>query len=404
MRTVFGNIGRLVVRPDARAPRVLEHAALAVDDGKIAWIGRSEELREPITEDAGGRLVTPGLIDAHTHLVFGGNRSDEFAKRAGGASYEEIAAAGGGIRNTVAKTRAAGEDELAEAALVRARWMLANGTTGFEAKTGYGLEIDAELKCLGALRRVVEQTGMRSSATLLPFHAVPPEFDSKADYVEYALEEMLPAVLQVAAEVEWLDAFVEHGYFDSGDVERLAASARRYDLGLRLHVDQLCDSKGAALAARVGAKTADHLEQTGADGIRAMAAAGTVPILLPASVFALGKAKYPDSRAMLDAGLPVVLATDFNPGSAPTPSLPFAMALACTHMRMSPDEALAATTVHAANSLEWEAGTLEVGARADFVVWDLGHEHELAYWIAAPVVREAFLSGQCRYSTVGRSA
>lgn len=345
--------------------------------------------------DLGGRLVLPGFVDAHTHLVFGGSRAHEFERRCGGATYEEIAAAGGGIRSTVAHTRACDSDALFNSGRRNAEWMLAGGTTTAEAKSGYGLSESDEIAILKAIRRVGEETPLRTVGTFLGLHAVPPEFHGdKAGYVAHVCDDLVPLIASKGL-ARYVDAFVEEGYFTPEDARRLASAARSHGLGLRLHVDQLTNSGGAALAAELGAVTADHMEQTDATGIAAMAAAGVMPVLLPASVFALGKKKYPDARAMIAAGLPVVLATDFNPGSSPTPSMPFVMSLGCIQMAMTAAEAIVASTINPAYSLGLgsELGSLEAGKRADFVVFDLEDPKELPYWIAAPIVHAVYVGG-----------
>lgn len=376
------NIGRLVtlagpprprVGPELRELAIIPDAAMVIRDGRIAAIGSRSSIEAEFEQtaadteevlDCGGRAVTPGLVDAHTHPVWGGNRIDEFEMRSGGATYEEIAAAGGGIRSSVRQTRAATEEDLTAKFQRHCDWFLASGTTTIEAKSGYGLDLDTELKMLRVLR---SPAPLRVIRTVLAAHAV---FEgSKEAYLAQVCNEILPAV---AADAEYTDIFVEQSYFDAEDARQVARAARSLGLGLRMHVDQLTNSGGAALAAELDANTADHLEQTDSAGIAALAGSRTMPVLLPASVYALGKTKYPAARAMIDAGLPIVLATDFNPGSSPTPSLPMAMSLACTQMKMTPGETLTACTVNAAHSLGRgeEIGSLEVGKAADFVVWD----------------------------------
>jgi len=358
----------------------LHDAAMIVRNGRIesagprASIDKDFERTAPDGEevlDCGGRSVTPGLVDAHTHPVWGGNRIDEFEMRTSGASYEAIAAAGGGIRSSVRATRAATQEDLEANFDRHCRWFLACGTTTIEAKSGYGLDLETELKMLRVMGKT---TPLRVSRTILAAHAV---FEGdKSSYMDVVCDEILPAAKPMAQSA---DIFVEENYFDAEDAKRLARAARSLGLGLRMHVDQLTNSGGAALAAELSADTADHLEQTDARGISALSGSTTMPVLLPASVYGLGKAKYPDARSMIDAGLPVVLATDFNPGSSPTPSLPMAMSLACTQMKMTPGEALTACTVNAAHTLklDHEIGSLEPGKAADFVVWDAADWREI---------------------------
>jgi imidazolonepropionase len=383
--TMAGGVRRGSAMQD---PGALTQVDVLARAGVIAQVGR-DIVADCETIEAEGRLVTPGLVDAHTHLVFVGHRAAEAAMRREGATYQEIAAAGGGIRSSMRALRAATETELVAETRRHADWMLRSGTTTAEAKTGYGLDLESELRSIRAMR-AVEQ--LEVVPTWLGLHAIPPEFASREEYVEYALQTILPAV---APHAEYADAFIESGYFQHEDAKRLAQAARAHGLSLRLHVDQMAEDGGAALAAELGATSADHLEQTGPDGIAALAASSTAPILLPASVFGLGLSRFPDARAMVAAGLPVVLATDFNPGSAPCPSLLAAMSLACAHMRMRPAETLAACTINAAASLgrAHRIGSIEPGKQADLVLWDAEHEDELPYWLGAPLVRAVIKRG-----------
>lgn len=351
-------------------------------DGRIAEIG---EGLSGEGDDCGGRLLTPGLVDAHTHLIFGGCRANEFVQRCQGATYEQIAASGGGIRSTLNQTSAS--EDLVAIGRRHLSWMLANGTTTLEAKSGYAMTVEGELAILEAYRELNRQGPQRIIPTVLALHAVPTGKD-RAEWVREASEVLLPAVIARGL-AKYADAFIEDGYFTAEDARSLQG------LPLRLHVDQLTASGGAELAASLGAITADHLEQTDAAGIAALAASDTMPVLLPASVYALRKSKYPDARAMIAAGLPVVLATDFNPGSSPSPSLPFVMNLACVMMGMTPAEALSACTINAAASLGLadEIGSIEVGKRADLVLWDADDPAQLAYWIGAPLVRRVWMGG-----------
>lgn len=401
MQSAYVNIGRAVLSTSGGICHALHGASIIVEDGRIAAYGESLSLSDcDEVLDCGGRLVTPGFVDAHTHLIFGGDRSNEFEMRCGGATYEQIAAQGGGIASTVERTRAASLEELVTAGLERLRWAISTGTTALECKTGYGLDELSELKMLFAINEVAKRSAIRIVPTLLAMHAVPPEFAGRRpEYSKWVCTDLLPKAKEAGA--QFVDAFIEFGYFESSDALELAASAKFHGLGLRLHVDQLTEGGGAALAAKLGAVTADHLEQTGVDGIRAMKEAGTIPVLLPASVFALGKQRYPDARRMIDEGLKVVLATDFNPGSSPTLSMPFVMSLACTQMGMSPAESLAATTSNAAEALGISAnhGSIEVGKQANFLIWNLEHEREIPYWIAAPTVHQTVISGKARLAT-----
>jgi imidazolonepropionase len=366
-------------------------------DGRLLAVGSRDEILAMSHDhviDVGDRLVTPGLVDAHAHPVFAGNRALEFERRCSGATYEEIAASGGGIRSTVAATRAATEEELFRCGQRFARWFLASGTTTLEAKSGYGLTIADELKILRVIRRLNQEAPLEYVPTLLGAHAVPHEFGGSAEFAQHVIDEMIP---QVAAEglAEYVDAFCEMGYFDVETTWAVLTAGREHGLGIRLHADQLSCGGGAELAAELGAVTADHLEQTGTPGIMALAKAGVQPVLLPGSVYALGKHKYPAAREMNAAGLAVVLATDFNPGSSPVPSLPMVMSLACTQMEMTPHEALTATTINAAYSLGrgHDRGSLEPGKRADFVVFDADDPREIPYWVGADLVCETWIGG-----------
>jgi imidazolonepropionase len=373
------------VGAEMRALAIINDGAMLVRAGRIEAVGARTDIEPKITNeyeivDAKKRIVLPGFVDAHTHPVFAGTRADEFAMRAEGATYQEIAAAGGGIRSTVRKTRAASEDELVAAGKRYANWFLRAGTTTVEAKSGYGLTVADELKMLRAMRRLNDETLLEYVPTFLGAHAFPDEM-SREEYVALIVNEMLP---RVAAEklAEYCDAFFEAGYFDRAQTTRILQAARAHGLPLRLHADQLTLAGGAQLAAELGAITADHLEQTDAAGIAALKAANVQPVLLPASVLMIGANKYPDARAMIEAGLAVVLATDFNPGSSPTPSLLLVLTLAATQMKMTPAEAITAATINAAYSLKrgHEIGSLEVGKRADFVIHDCDDWRALAYF------------------------
>lgn len=388
------NCSQLVTLAGASRPRIgaemrelaiIHDGAMFVRDGRITAIGQRPDIEPLITKDyeivdAKQHIVMPGFVDAHTHPVFVGTRADEFEKRASGATYQEIAAAGGGIRSTVRKTRAASEDELVAAGKQYANWFLRSGTTTVEAKSGYGLTVEDELKMLRAMRRLNDETWLEYVPTFLGAHEFPDEM-SREEYVDFIVNEMLPRV--VAANLaEYCDAFFEQNYFDREQTIRIMQAARAHGLQLRLHADQLSLSGGAQLAAELGAITADHLEQTDAAGIAALKAANVQPVLLPASVLMIGANKYPNARAMIEAGLAVVLATDFNPGSSPTPSMLLALTLASTQMKMTPAEAITAATINAAYSLHrgHEIGSLEVGKRANFVIHDYDDWRALAYF------------------------
>ena len=367
---------------------IIRDGGMFIRDGKIEKVGPTNEIERNAGDveiiDARGRVVMPGFIDAHTHLVFAGNRLDDFERRARGETYEQIAKAGGGIWSTVKKTRAASEPDLLAQAKKHANWFLRCGTTTVEAKSGYGLTVEDELKILRVMRQLREEVRLEVVPTFLGAHAVPREL-SADEYLEILVNEMLPCV---AAEklAEFCDVFCEHGYFDIDRSRKILSAAKKLGFGLRGHVDQLTNSGGAKLMAEMGATTADHLEQTDEQGIAALKKANVQPVLLPGSVYGLGSSRYPRAREMIDAGLAIVLATDFNPGSSPTPSMPMVLSLACTQMRMSPAEAITASTVNAAYSVDWgdKIGSLEPGKLANFVMFDCQDYRELAYWFGMP--------------------
>src|SRR5438270_4228637 len=309
--------------PELTELEIIADGGMLVENGRILKVGKSAEIAKlcrPRTEiiDANDCVVTPGFVDAHTHFVFAGDRLDDFEARARGESYEQIAQRGGGIRTTVAATRAIGEAQLLIQAKKRAGWILRNGTTTAEAKSGYGLTVEDELKILRVIRRIAAETPLQTVPTFLGAHAIPDEFrHDSGGYVSQIVEQMLPRVAREKL-AEYCDVFCEHGYFDIEQSRRVLEAAKQHGLKLRMHVDQLTNSAGARLAAELNAATADHLEQTDADGIAALAAAQVQPVLLPGSVYALGAKKYPNARAMIYAGLAIILATDFNHGSSLT--------------------------------------------------------------------------------------
>jgi len=376
---------------------IIPRGGMLIRDGKIDIVGRSHEIEESSGDaeivDAGGRVVLPGFIDAHAHPVFAGNRLDDFERRARGETYEQIAAAGGGIWSTVQKTRAASEVDLFEEAREHVNWFLKCGTTTVEAKSGYGLTLDDELKILRVVQRLNEQTPLEIVPTFLGAHAIPRGMRAK-EYVDLVVDEMLP---RVASEklAEFCDVFCERGYFDIEQSREILIAAKKLGLRLRIHADQLTNSGGAKLAAELRATTADHLEKTDEQGIAAMKSADIQPVLLPGSVYALGSRSYPRAREMIEAGLAVVIATDFNPGSSPTPSMPMILSLACTQMKMSPAEAMTGSTINAAYSLNRgdKIGSLEPGKLGNFSIFDCEDYRELAYWFGFPQTHSVYVKG-----------
>jgi len=395
-------------QPGTSAWGWLPQGDLLTHGEQIAWVGPSTEADaalqrllsapqraalEPV--DLHGLLVTPGLVDAHTHLVYGGHRAREFELRLQGATYEEIARAGGGIRSTVAATREASDDALFDAALARARTLMADGVTTVEIKSGYGLSFEHEARCLRAARRIAQTLPITVRTTSLAAHALPPEFEGRADDYIDAICQWLP---QWHAEglVDAVDGFCERIAFTPAQIERVFHAARALGLPVKLHAEQLSDSGGAALAARYAALSADHLEYLSDEGIAAMAAAGTVAMLLPGAYYFLRETKLPPIAALREAGVPIAIATDHNPGSSPTLSLPLMLNMACTLFRLTPEEALAGATRHAATALGLGSshGQLRAGHRADFALWAVDHPNELAYRFGERACRGTVAGGQ----------
>ena len=383
---------------------LIERGALAWKDGLIAYVGAQFELPggNPETlatqvESAAGHLVTPGLIDCHTHLVFGGDRADEFEQRLNGASYEDIARSGGGIMSSVRATRAAGEEALFAQSLPRARALLADGVTTIEIKSGYGLDADNEMKMLRVARRIGMELGVGIRATALVAHVLPPKFVGRTDeYIDDVCANILPAIAR-AGLADAVDAFCECIAFTPAQTRRVFAQARELGLRVKLHADQLSDLGGAALAAEFGALSADHLEHTSAASILAMAAAGTVAVLLPGAFYALRETRQPPIDALRAAGVPIAIATDLNPGTSPLLSLRLAMSMACTLFRLTPEEALRGATVNAARALGLDdRGVLQTGKRADFVVWNARKEADLCYWIGGSLAAQVVAVGELR--------
>src|SRR5262245_46060483 len=426
---------QLVTLAGPRRPRIgtellelgiIGDGGMLIRGGKVEKVGPSDEIEKDVGDvevvDARGRVVMPGFVDAHTHLIFAGNRLDDFERRARGETYEQIAKAGGGIWSTVEKTRAASEHDLLAQAKKHANWFLRCGTTTAEAKSGYGLTVEDELKILRVIRQLTAsasgsaadairdsriaskapvgldsldgETALEIVPTFLGAHAVLRGI-SPEEYIELVITEMLP---RVSAEklAAFCDVFCERGYFTVDQSRKIFSAAKKNGLGLRGHVDQLTNSGGAKLMAELRATTADHLEQTDEQGIAALKKAKVQPVLLPGSVYALGSSRYPRAREMIEAGLGVVLATDFNPGSSPTPSMPMVLSLACTQMKLAPAEAITASTLNAAYSLNRgdKIGSLEPGKLANFAIFDCEDYRELAYWFGMPQTDVVYIKGE----------
>ncbi len=379
----------------------IENGALAVEGGRLAWVGAARDLPGKPAElakrvhDAGGAWITPGLIDCHTHLVYGGDRAREFELRLTGASYEEIARAGGGIRYTVEQTRKASEEELYAGALPRLRDLLAEGVTTVEIKSGYGLTFDDEMKMLRVARRLGEDEPVTVKTTYLGAHAIPPEFDRRPEaYIDTVVADM-PKVAESGL-ADAVDGFCERIAFYPEQMARVFEAATAAGLPVKLHADQLSDCKGANLVARFGGLSADHLEYTCDEGIRAMGVKGAVAVLLPGAFYFLRETRLPPMEALRKAGVPIALATDCNPGSSPVTSLLLMLNMGCTFFRMTPEEVLAGVTRNGARALGMleTHGTLEPGKAADFVIWDISYPAELAYRIGHNPCRQVVKDGK----------
>jgi imidazolonepropionase len=373
----------------ADAYGTIRDGVLAVRDGRIAWVGPRRELpsgrRAEKEHDGGGAWLTPGLIDCHTHLVYAGNRADEFEMRLSGTSYAEISKAGGGIASTVRATRAASEDDLVTEGGRRLRSAVAEGVTTVEIKSGYGLDTANELKMLRAARRLADACKVEVKTTFLGAHALPPEFSGRPDdYIALVCDEMLPAIAD-AKLADAVDAFCESIGFTSAQTARVFDVATRRGLPVKLHADQLSDLGGAELAARYRALSADHLEYASDDSVRAMAEAGTTAVLLPGAFYFLREVQQPPIAALRQHGVPIAIATDCNPGTSPCTSMLLMLNMACTLFRLTPAEALAGATRNAAKALgmENEAGRLSPGRRADLALWEISQPAELAYAFGA---------------------
>jgi imidazolonepropionase len=391
------------MHPQAVQPYgLIDDGAIAVDGENIAWAGPRDELPKVLAarcearHDCGGALVTPGLIDCHTHLVHAGDRAHEFELRLGGASYEDIARAGGGIVSTVKATREASQPDLLAQSLPRLRALMGEGVTTVEIKSGYGLAVEPEARMLRVARMLGEQEGVDVRTTFLGAHALPPEFSGRTDaYVEEVLR-MLP-VLHREGLVDAVDAFCERIAFSPAQVERVFEAAQALGLPVKLHAEQLSDSGGAPMAARLRALSCDHLEWLGEEGASAMARAGTVAVLLPGAFYFLRDTKVPPVDLLRRYGVPIAVATDCNPGSSPCTSLLLMLNMACTLFRLTPHEALAGVTRNAARALGLgDRGVLAAGMRADFVLWDVREPAQLAYTMGFNPHRRTIWKGRAR--------
>ncbi len=401
--TLSGTAGRPRRGEEMQELAIIRGGALAARRGKIVWLGPASELLASVKPlafsrviDAYGKTVLPGFVDPHTHLVFAGSRENEFAMRIKGKSYMEIAAAGGGINATVAATRTAAKGDLQAQARKALDRMLALGTTTAEAKSGYGLELDAEIKMLEVIRALHEEGPVGLVPTFMGAHEVPPEFRQDPEaYVELVVSRMLPEVSRRKL-ARFCDVFCEAGVFSLEQSERILRAAQAHGLEPRVHADELTDLGGAALAARVNARTADHLLFASDEGIRAMASAGVIAVLLPGTAYFLHLQRYAPARDMIAAGVPVALATDFNPGSCMTESMPLILNIACTQMRMLPAEAITAATVNAAWAIGEEdcAGSLEVGKQADLLVLDAPNHEHLCYHFGVNLIQTVVKNGK----------
>jgi imidazolonepropionase len=394
---VWENARIATMIPGGRPYGAIDDGAIAVTGGRIAWVGERSNLPKfagAVFHDAAGGWITPGLIDCHTHLVFAGDRSGEFELRLCGASYEEIARRGGGILSSVATTRAAPEDELHAASLKRLRRLIAGGVTTVEIKSGYGLDLDTEAKMLRVARRLGVELPVTICTSFLGAHALPSEFTGRqGDYVDLVAGLMME---RIAAEglADAVDVFVERIAFTPDEASRIFGAARERGLPVKLHADQLSDQGGAAFAARFGALSADHLEYANPAGIAAMAASGTIAVLLPAAFYFLRATQLPPIDLLRRHGVPIAIASDCNPGSSPMLSPLLVLNMACTLFRMTPEEALAGMTRNAARALGFkDRGTLAPGQIADFAIWEVSRPAELAYWMGGEPLRHLVKSG-----------
>lgn len=395
---VLTNASLATMAPHADRYGLIRDGAIALGDGRIDWCGPQADLpqqyRDWDQEDLDGRLITPALIDCHTHIVFGGNRAEEFELRLNGATYEEVARAGGGIVSTVKATRAQNEDALLASALPRVDALIAEGVATIEIKSGYGLDVETELRMLRAARRVAGERHIRVVTSFLGAHAVPPECSADPD--GYINDICLPALRRAHEEglVDAVDGFCEGIAFTPEQIERVFTEAKRLSIPVKLHADQLSNLAGARLAARFGALSADHLEYADADGVAAIAKAGTVAVVLPGAFYTVRESQLPPIEAFRSQGVAMALATDCNPGSSPLTSLLLAMNMSCTLFRLTPEEALAGVTRNAAKALGLgDRGLIAEGYRADLAVWNIAHPAELSYRIGFNPLHKRYVDG-----------
>jgi imidazolonepropionase len=377
---------------------VIENAAIGVVGGRIVWIGEAQELPNYDTQnehDLGGGWITPGLIDCHTHLVFGGNRAGEFEQRLNGVSYQEIAKQGGGIASSVKATRDASEVELIASASRRLKSLIADGVTTVEIKSGYGLSLDSELKMLSVATELGKQFPVTVKRTCLAAHAMPPEYDDKDAYIDYLCDTVLPKVAELGV-ADAVDAFCEGIAFSTEQVARYFKTAESLGLPVKIHAEQLSSLGGTSMASSFKALSADHIEFIEESDVKAMAESGTVAVLLPGAFFTLKETQRPPIALLRQYGVPMAIATDANPGTSPALSLRLMMNMACTLFALTPEESLAGATIHAAKALGMEEshGSLEVGKVADFVCWDVESPGELSYWLGGNLVKNRIYEGK----------
>jgi len=395
--TLLTDVNVATMRADGARYGQIENAAIAIGNGNIAWIGPragmpAHAARE--TRSLGGRWATPALIDCHTHLVFGGNRAAEFEQRLQGATYEDIARSGGGIISTVRATRDATAGELRASATARLEALKREGVATVEIKSGYGLDLQTELKLLRTARALGDSTGVTVRTSFLGAHTLPPEFDGKPDdYIDFLCDVVLPKAVEQGL-VDAVDAYCERIAFSSAQIGKLFECAAKLGLPVKLHADQLSDGNGAELAAKFRALSADHLEYASENGLRSLAAAGTVAVLLPGAFLTLGETRLPPVQTLRELQVPIAIATDCNPGTSPLCSLRATMVLATSLFKLTPEECLAGVTREAARALGLkDRGTLEAGKRADIAVWEVGHPRELSYWLGLNELRGLLVSG-----------